>query len=251
MQTWTNCLIKTCLPLASELPALGRRAGFNIFYAKSQELVLASCSTTVHSIEQIPRASSFPSLPIPLTPAEMLLAACPSPGGPETVVFTQKTEQKCCFQYIFNKPAHGAARGGGQSSVCAAGLAQKGWHKRFRARCRPPQHIISSPGGFFLGQGGQIWRNFTRKEHCGGVFWSLAAPRAEQAGTGTFFQAPKPPKGTQNPQSCFPGLLQRRLRLVERCPSEGREVRRRMVFFSWETFPWFGYFLFLFSFKWG
>lgn len=171
MQTWTNCLIKTCLPLASELPALSRRAGFNVFYVKSQELVLASCSTTVHSIEQIPRASSFPSLPIPPTQAEMLLAACPPPRGPETVVLTQQTKQKCCFQYIFNKPAHGAACGGGQSSVCAAGLAQK-------ASCSlsaTPAHHLFTRRVFGAGK-----PNLEEFHQEGALWWCVLEPGCSQ-----------------------------------------------------------------------
>lgn len=92
--------------------------------------------------------------------------------------------------------------------VAKAPCVQLGWHKRLRARCRPPRHIISSPGGF-LGQGSQIWRNFTRKEHCGGVFWSLASPRAEQAGAGTFSRLQNPPKVPKTPkvasQACSRG----------------------------------------------
>lgn len=47
LQTWTNCLIKMCLPIAFEPPASSKRAEFHFLYVKSQTLVYSSCSTTV------------------------------------------------------------------------------------------------------------------------------------------------------------------------------------------------------------
>ncbi|XP_040411251.1 sideroflexin-5 isoform X3 [Cygnus olor] len=76
--------------------------------------------------------------------------------------------------------------------VAKAPRVQLGWHKRvgtegFMLGVSHPSTSSLHREGFWCR--GQICRNFTRKERSGGVFWSLAAPRAEQEGAGAVFRS--------------------------------------------------------------